>query len=123
MLFTKLMRVVANFLRRPRFADGKLFRSAHLLPGYLKKGFRCLFYLDDILVLAPPKTAKRYALAFQEIMHCFGLTLHATKSDFVPARRRIHLGLEVDTHARCFRVPASKYIGLRTAAWELASYA
>lgn len=52
LIFTKLMRVVANFMRRPRFVSGTLFSSRHLLPGYVRKGFRCIFYLDDILVLS-----------------------------------------------------------------------
>ena len=91
------MRVVANFLRRPRFSTGELFKSKHLLPGYMRKGFRCLFYLDDILVLAPAAAAHKYAAAFQEIVNCFGLSLHPSKSDFVPKPHRVHLGLDVDT--------------------------
>lgn len=114
------MRVVANFLRRPRFANGSVFRSDHLWSGYLRKGLRCLVYLDDILVLAPAPCAHRYAKVFAEIIACFGLSLHPTKSDLTPRPRRQHLGLVVDTAARKFAVPHQKFSNLVTSATALA---
>lgn len=117
------MRVVANFLRRPRFASGKLFRSRHLPSGYLRKGFRCLFYLDDILVLSAPTVARRTAAVFSELITCFGLTLHPAKSDLVPRTRRQHLGLIVDTTSRHFRVPPHKHTALIASARALCTFA
>jgi hypothetical protein len=117
------MRVVANFLRRPRFVSGQLFRSQHLRPGYLKKGFRCLFYLDDILVLSQPGAARYYSAAFVEIVSCFGLILHPSKSDLSPKPRRCHLGLDIDTTERYFRVPAHKHVALTAHAGALLTFA
>lgn len=50
-IFTKLMRVVAKFLRAPRFQSGSYFSSKFVPKKVIKKGFKCLVYLDDVLVL------------------------------------------------------------------------
>ena len=47
------MKVVATFVRAPRFANGTYFRNAFILQCYIHHGMRMLVYLDDLLFLLP----------------------------------------------------------------------
>ena len=53
MVFTKFMKVVATFVRAPRFANGTYFRSAFVPQRYVRRGTRMLVYLDNLLFLLP----------------------------------------------------------------------
>lgn len=45
------MRHVVMFIRNPKFADNSWFYFKSLPAKIVKKGFRSLIYLDDLLVL------------------------------------------------------------------------
>ena len=47
------MRHVVKFMRSPLFTNGKYFNFKSLPSKIVKRGFRCLIYLDDLLVLLP----------------------------------------------------------------------
>jgi hypothetical protein len=47
------MRQVVKFLRSPQFVTNKYFNFKSLPNKVIKRGFRCLIYLDDLLILLP----------------------------------------------------------------------
>jgi hypothetical protein len=47
------MRQVVKFIRSPLFANGKYFQFQALPNRVIQRGFRCLIYLDDLLLLLP----------------------------------------------------------------------
>lgn len=51
LVYTKFMRHVVMFIRNPKFADNSWFYFKSLPAKIVKKGFRSLIYLDDLLVL------------------------------------------------------------------------
>jgi hypothetical protein len=53
LIYTKFMRHVVKFLRSPLFTNGKYFQFKALPNRAIQRGFRCLIYLDDLLVLLP----------------------------------------------------------------------
>jgi hypothetical protein len=77
------MRVVVGFLRYPKFSSGLSFKFAALPSRIVRKGFRCLAYLDDLLFLFGRNafTARRIAM-LREMLQCFGLSVNEAKSCF-----------------------------------------
>ena len=74
LVFTKFMRVVATFVRAPRFTTGSYFRSMHLPLKHVRRGTRMLIYLDDLLFLMPGNAwAPRHAKFILELLGAFGL--------------------------------------------------
>lgn len=83
----------------------------------VKRGFRCLIYLDDLLVLlARNSFAARRVQLLLALLGCFGLTVNTAKSSLVPSTRFEHLGIVVDLKRRQFAAPALKVHRLKAAA-------
>lgn len=91
------MRCVVSFIRNPQFVSGKWFMYKSLPARVVRQGFRCLIYLDDLLVLLNRNAfAKRRIALLRAILDCFGLAVNEAKSSFEPRTRFEHLGLTVD---------------------------
>lgn len=90
----------------------------------IKRGFRSLIYLDDLLVLLSMNAfTKRRVNLLLEILNCFGLTINRKKSFLVPAHRFQHLGLVVDLRQRLFAAPRAKVVQVRDMSMQLAKFA
>lgn len=51
LIYTKFMRHVISFIRCPKFYNSSYFSFKSLPAKIIRKGFRSLIYLDDLLVL------------------------------------------------------------------------
>lgn len=90
----------------------------------LRKGFKCLVYLDDVLVLLRRNGFAQGKIALlHQIIDCFGLQVNAAKSDFVLRSRREHLGLVIDLNKRAFSLSPTKLGRLKGLGVKLAKYA
>lgn len=97
------MRAVVTFLRRPRFANGTWFRFPCLPHKVIRRGFRCLLYLDDLLTLLQANAfVHRRVRMLLDMLGCFGLAINEAKSCLQPRARFEHLGLGVDLRKREF---------------------
>ncbi len=97
LIYTKLMRVVITFLRRPQFANKGWFGFKELPAKVVASGFRGLIYLDDIVILMRNnKFVKRRIKLLRCIIDCFGLAINEAKSCTTPRTRFEHLGLLID---------------------------
>lgn len=123
-VFTRVVKVFATFLRRPVFPNGLLFSASFAPRKFVREGFACLVYLDDILILlrADGGTKVRLRLLFL-ILDCFGVAINHAKSDFRPRRVREHLGIILDLRTRSFSVSDAKLHKLRGQAAALARWA
>jgi hypothetical protein len=99
----------------------RIFYFKSLPSKVVSRGFRCLIYLDDLLVLLPAnKFTTRQVKLLTTILSCFGLTINVKKSRLIPSAQFTHLGLGVDLRTRQFVAPREKVIKLRSAAIHLA---
>ena len=78
-------------------------------------GVRVTIYLDDLLLIASTRSASVRATVFAVLLLTFlGLIVNQKKSEPVPKTSRVYLGLQIDTLAMNFRVPAPKLFAMRT---------
>jgi hypothetical protein len=74
-----------SFIRNPQFVSKAWFVFKALPSRVIRKGFRCLIYLDDLLVLmANNAFAKRKVSLLLDLLRCFGLTVNLAKSNLHP---------------------------------------
>lgn len=80
------MRCVVSFLRFPRFASSDWFSFQSVPQRIARKGFKCLIYLDDLLILMKRNSfAKRRVKMILAIFECFGLSINFEKSNLAPS--------------------------------------
>ena len=72
------------------------------------KGFRLLWYVDDILLVSTNKRIREQTSRLREILTLLGFTINSDKGFVEPRRKFIFLGLVVDLRRRRFGVPDHK---------------
>lgn len=111
--FSKLMKVFSGYVRSPQLFPAP--RAPSLLGWWtLQPHCSLLAYLDDFLMAAAShKEAQVQAQLLQGMLLDLGLTWRPSKSDWVPSRRRCHLGLEIDTKMNLIWLPEAKLHNLK----------
>jgi mRNA-degrading endonuclease HigB of HigAB toxin-antitoxin module len=115
---------------RLRWADldegSQRLRSTVLKPrsAFRSRGIRLLWYVDDLMLLAPTREKALEVRAFAEqTLEALGLQRQPTKGMWEPAQVTTHLGLEVDTREGRFRLTDSRRLKLRRLASGLGAVA
>jgi hypothetical protein len=105
--------------RPPRFDDRNFDRTASsrvFAPAadHRARGLRLLWYVDDMLMLAPSREAALEQRDFMQRSLAFlGLQRNPTKGVWEPSQTLTHLGLGVDTSAGLFYLTDSRRAKLR----------
>jgi hypothetical protein len=103
-LFTKVMRPIAQYLRA--------------------EGIRCMFYIDDILIVADSITqANLHSKITTDLLTSLGFLINWEKSILQPTQVIEFLGTLIDTRSMDFRVPDYKAKNFRRMASRILSKA
>jgi hypothetical protein len=102
MIFTRLMKPVAGFLR--------------------KRGVRLIIYLDDILIIGPSaQEATRSTIMAMALLESLGFTLNRAKSILTPTPTIQFLGFSIDSTTMRVSLPSEKITKLHKLCRQLGS--
>jgi hypothetical protein len=90
------------------------------LAGIIRsRSIRVVFYIDDILIMAPPsKIVVHRDFVLRLFMH-MGLLISWKKSALVPSAEPLFLGTVIDFKGSCFRVPESKLAAYKSSVRQM----